>query len=536
MWGPEPLCLDARETTISEMSAETLNAELRLAERGAADGQRDFPPSDEARPSPTEALVLSKIDATLNYHSNAMLGVGSGQDFTTLPEDLAALAAEPQTILSQFRAKKARAQSAVGLELKHAQTDFAAAYRDYRAFRIQHGLTDSEPRYDDVIWRKIFWLALMFIVEVAANGWVIGQAAPGGLVQGWTTALMISVLVVLTGTLVGLGPWRYLNYRGADGKGGLHKIWAIPAMIVGVGLLTLFAFYVAHYRYALSHTTLDAPIPDNILTEIATRPFQPFEQLESLVLFVIAMLIGVFAIVRGAYWDEPYPGYGARHRKLEEARERSREIAQTLAHHVDAAKQECDMALLQVGEQSTNQVGALRQAIARTQDNAAEWDFTAAEALNVGREAIAIYRQANVEHRSSAPPAAFKKDPYASMRPPTSTQVLDSLQKNFARATANITQCKSQIAGARAQLEAEYHSFYDDELTPFLKQIEDSAHANARMEFVDESNPLLTEKGADGRAKAKAKPQPAPRPVEIDDEDDDEPDAPKPLWFTRASR
>jgi hypothetical protein len=514
------------------MSAETLDAELRLTERGAADGQKNFPPSEETRLSPTEALVVSRIDATLNQHSNAMLGVGSGQDFTTLPEDLAALAAEPQTILSQFRAKKARSQSAVGLELKHAQSDFARAYRDYRAFRIQHGLLDSEPRYDDVIWRKIFWLALMFIVEVAANGWVIGQAAPGGLVQGWTTALMISVLVVLTGTLVGLGPWRYLNYRGADGRGSLHRIWAIPCMIIGAGLLLLFAFYVAHYRYALSHTTLDAPIPDNILTAIGTRPFEPFQQLESLVLFVIALLIGIFAVIRGAYWDEPYPGYGARHRKLEEARERSREIAQTLAHHVDAAKQECDAALIQVGETSQNHVGALRQAIARTQDNAAAWDFTAASAMEVGREAIARYRNANLQTRTASPPVSFKKNPYAGMQPPTSTQILDNLQKAFSRATANITACKSQIAGARAQLEAEYHSFYDDELTPFLKQIEDAAHADARMEFISEDNPLLLEKKP---AKGKAK----PRPVEVDDDDDDdEPQAAqnKPLWFTRAAR
>jgi hypothetical protein len=468
---------------------------------------------------------VNRIDAALNQHSNAMLGVGSGQDFTTLPQDLEALATEPQTALSQFRAKKARAQNAVGLELQHAQTDFARAYRDYRAFRIQHGLTDSEPRYDDVVWRKVFWLALMFIVEVAANGWVIGQASPGGLVQGWTTALMISILVVLTGTLVGMGPWRYLNYRGADGRGSLHKIWAIPTAIVGCAMLLLFAFYIAHYRYALSHTSLDAPVPDNILTAIATRPFEPFQQLESLVLFSVALLIGIFAVARGAYWDEPYPGYGPRHRKLEEARERTFEIAQTLAREVDAAKQAADAALLSLNEESVNAVGALRQAIARTQDNAAAWDFTVAEALAIGREAIGIYRDANRQTRSAPAPAAWKKDPFGGQVPPTSAQVLDKLQKSFQRATANITACKSQIAGARAQLEAEYHSFYDDELTPFLKNIEDNAHANARTEFAEQ--PAIGAK----QAKAIAK------PVEVEEvEEEDEDEAPRPIWHRWAAR
>jgi len=59
-------------------------------------------------------MVVSRVDAVLSQSSNEMLGVGSVQDFTTLPQDLEALAGEPQTILTQFRAKKARAQSAVG--------------------------------------------------------------------------------------------------------------------------------------------------------------------------------------------------------------------------------------------------------------------------------------------------------------------------------------------------------------------------------------------------------------------------------------
>jgi len=67
--------------------------------------------------------------------------------------------------------------------------------------------------------------------------------------------------------------------------------------------------------------------------------------------------------------------------------------------------------------------------------------------------------------------------------------VLQTLTSAFSRATANITACKSQLAGARAQLEAEYHSFYDDELTPFLKNIENNATVAVRGEFADVQRP-----------------------------------------------
>ncbi len=480
-----PARAQAREGAISNLTAEQLDNELKLRERGAADGRKNIPDSDETELSAVEAMIVSRVEGAITQRSNQVLGVGSGQDFTTLPQDLEALASEPQTILTQFRAKKARAQSAVGLELTSAQTDFARAYRDYRAFRIEHKLTETEPDYDTVFWRKVFWLAVLFVIEVAANGWIIGQASPGGLVQGWSTALMISVLVVLTGALIGAGPWRYLNYRGADGNGRAHRIWAIPAFAVGGALLLLFAFYIAHYRFALSHSSLDAPVPDNILTSIATSPFAPFQQLESLLLFVIALLIGIFSVARGAHWDDPYPGYGPRHRRMENARERAEDIAQRLSHDIDEAKEGADRALAAIASQSTGAVSALRQAIARTQDNAAAWDFTAAQMITEGRDAMETYRNANRVARTSRPPAYFAEDAFDDIEPPSSSEVLEGLTSAFARATTNITACKSQIAGARAQLESEYHSFYDDELAPFLKGITDSANVNVRGEFGD---------------------------------------------------
>lgn len=468
---------------MSHLTANQLAGELKLRERGAADGRKDAPAAGDRELSATEAMIVARVNGALKQRSNEMLGVGSGQDFTTLPQDLEALASEPQTLLTAFRAKKARAQSSVSLELNNAHTDFARAYRDYRAFRIQHSLTETEPDYDNVFWRKVFWLALLFVVEVAANGWMIGQASPGGLVQGWTTALMISVLVVLTGSLIGAGPWRYLNYRGADGGGVAHRIWAVPAFAVGCALLLLFAFYIAHYRYVLSRTDLDAPVPDNILTSIATTPFQPFQQLESLLLFVIALLIGIFAVARGAHWDDPYPGYGPRHRRMEAARERAEDIAMRLSEEIDEAKEVADEAMSAMAAKSTEQVNALRRAISRTQDNAAAWDYTSKQIIAEGRDAIDIYRDANRETRGSRAPAYFEQNPFEHTKPPSSAQVLEQLTSAFARATANITACKSQLAGARAQLEAEYHSFYDDELTPFLKGVADNATVAVRGEF-----------------------------------------------------
>jgi hypothetical protein len=154
-----------------------------------------------------------------------------------------------------------------------------------------------------------------------------------------------------------------------------------------------------------------------------------------------------------------------------------------LSHDIDAAKAEADAALGSIASKSQELVGALRRAIMRTQDNAAAWDYTTAAILTAGRDGIDAYREANSAARSTPAPAYFTRDAFADAKPPSSSEVLDNLTNAFSRATSNITACKSQLAGARAQLEAEYHSFYDDELTPFLKRIADTATVTVRGEF-----------------------------------------------------
>lgn len=206
---------------------------------------------------------------------------------------------------------------------------------------------------------------------------------------------------------------------------------------------------------------------------------------------------------------------------MEDARERVQELAVGLSHDVDEAKQVADAALADITTKSTEWVGGLRRAIANTQDNAADWDFTAANLVAEGRDAMEIYRAANRAARKDRPPAYFATDAFARIQVPSSTVVLEGLTKAFSRATANITACKSQLAGARAQLEAEYHSFYDDELAPFLKNIENAATVNVRSEFDDVAN---LEPALEKRRRASAAKQVEAEALELDsaDEDDEE--------------
>lgn len=133
----------------------------------------------------------------------------------------------------------------------------------------------------------------------------------------------------------------------------------------------------------------------------------------------------------------------------------------------------------------------MARSIARIQVNAAILDSTRTQILSEGGDAIELYHGANRKARSTREPAYFVDDAFMDAAPPSNAEMLEDLTSALGRATANVNQCKSQIAGARAQLEAEYHSFYDDELLPFLKGIADAASVSVRTEFVD---PLFEQK------------------------------------------
>ena len=131
----------------------------------------------------------------------------------------------------------------------------------------------------------------------------------------------------------------------------------------------------------------------------------------------------------------------------------------------------------EIAIKSQQHVDALRQAVARTQANAAIWDSTVPQVLSDGGDAIELYRGADRKKaRSTREPAYFVEDAAPSSRA--------AILEDLSAALAN-TARKSRIAGVRAQVEAEYLSFYDAELLPFLRGIADAASVSARTEFSD---------------------------------------------------
>jgi hypothetical protein len=166
-----------------------------------------------------------------------------------------------------------------------------------------------------------------------------------------------------------------------------------------------------------------------------------------------------------------------------EQRDRTEELALSLSDEVDRAKDEADAAMAQVTQKAQSTIGGLRDALSRAENGGEGWDRNNAELIAEGRAALELYRDANANARTTPEPGYFNDDPFRAMTPPSGASVIASLESALARSTQKITQTKSQLAGARAQLEAEYQSFYEDELSPYLKTMSGDAAKRVRDEF-----------------------------------------------------
>ena len=154
-----------------------------------------------------------------------------------------------------------------------------------------------------------------------------------------------------------------------------------------------------------------------------------------------------------------------------------------LAVEIDGARAAANAEFTEVSAKAQQGVGALQDALARARENGAEWDRQAGALIAIGREAIEIYRTANRSKRNTPAPRHFSQDPFESVKPVASAALIAALETALPKAVSTNIQFKSQLAGARAQLETEYKAFYSDELTPFLKTISNTATARVRDEI-----------------------------------------------------
>ena len=225
--------------------------------------------------------------------------------------------------------------------------------RDYTAFCLKHQLDEREPRYPDSMIFHWSIVGLLFLGESMANSYFFAQGTDFGLLGGFFQAVLVSAVNVGVALLFGQYALRYFWHYQKTWKylaGGMLLLYVIFA--IGFNLL------VAYYRVALE---ID---PDNAariaFSLIWPNPFA-IGNFDAAILLFIGIIISVLALIKSLTSDDPYPGFGATHRRQENARKKYDHLWERLNGELDGLLEQERLELLSACRDARTHIESYRE-------------------------------------------------------------------------------------------------------------------------------------------------------------------------------
>ena len=388
-------------------------AHHRIREEGQRRGKRNQPSPDEKLPDEIYRKIESWIrkraldckeevgkyinDELANLHE-----IRSSWERQNPEIDLDAL------VTQRCQDLQAKADQSVS-DLDGKRADYEEAARDLKNFRQRHRLSRVAhfPSSQLAHW---LWVPVAMIMESFAGANLLGSVSQGGVIEGWMVAVVLTVVNVLLGIWAGRA-WRFTCY-----EWGFVKLLAYAQGALCAAAALVWNDVAGHVRdiYVLAENTGELEALDEAFATawrtMIERPL-PWESLPSAGLAVVGIAVFVLTAYKSYTADDPFPGYGARHRKVEDLRGRYKDDLNDALEDLGSTRNEVDVAIDEIkdryemdraGWKST--LDRLRMVVDDYPVNLRQYDKDLAYLL-------AAYRAANLAARTADPPPFFDIEP-----------------------------------------------------------------------------------------------------------------------------
>ncbi len=411
---------------IKAPSAKSLIERFRLRERGRERGLLDRPPHRQRTLDEIEIEVVDhcrklRADRRDDYreHCAALEGRLRGKSGGASVED-----GHAGDACGKMKRALERERTEIEGVRKRAQT----AISELNAFKLRHG-RESDAKIPDSPVLALGILAVLVVVETLINALFLGLNLEGGIFQGFSYAILISILnVVALGFVAAWGLRRTRHVSPGVKASGAGVLITVITAAFALNLL------FAHYREAVER---DAELPAGaaVLDGAAARnaagaqePCSAIARADSraLCLFLespfvlggfyayLLLMVGLLMFAAGAIdWfklDDPYPGYGARERHWRAAKEALDDEHQDLSKEIGAIHDEALRrergGFIDPAQTQELAMDAYHQ-LKRRHDSLCNY---ASDLAQNCATAINLYREANRMARSQPEPAAWAED------------------------------------------------------------------------------------------------------------------------------
>ncbi len=455
-------------------SVTELVEQFRLKERARDRGRDNQPPHDSPRLDIPETEVVEHCRDLFTDRLTEWNGHrASFEERTRRLETAGAEEANCDSRVEQACLDMKEAVDEEETDLEQLARNAQQAIGDMHAFRREEGLEGRASDYPDNRWLLGGVLASLVLLETLVNGLFFGANVEGGMIAGTSYAVLVSVLNVVALGLLGSHALRKTRHREP-----LQKMtgWTVLGLVAAVALS--FNLLVAHYREALAIDYPPEPaagVTDSALAdggvEVCWRgPDETDADQEALCLFArhpfrlggfysyLLLLIGVsFWLLGVADWfklDDPYPGYGQRDRRRRRA---EGELSDRRAEVLESLKGIHDGAVDDLARGFTDPLDSWRLALddfgrlERMNRDLAEFAVSLEASV---RGALDIYRNVNVEYRTTPEPSAWRSPWAAEWDVPEAP----ATEQNVTRRKPEVEKMSSRLRAAlqdrRSKLEA----------------------------------------------------------------------------------
>ena len=211
----------------------------------------------------------------------------------------------------QFQNKLNAIKDSISPDLKSAKLQIQDLQNQVKVFKENNNL-HREASYPDSYNYHFFLILAVILGESLLNTFLFAEGSDLGLLGGWGTAVIISIINVLLGFFVGAfivkqaysihQPQKSFGYVG-------FGIWGL----IAIG----FNLAVGHVRQLF-----EAELYENAYTvgwqSLMNSPLG-IDDFQSWMLVMIGMFCAIVGLYDGLRIDDPYPGYGKISRKLNTA-------------------------------------------------------------------------------------------------------------------------------------------------------------------------------------------------------------------------
>jgi hypothetical protein len=377
-----------------------LSANLRINKRAQEHAAQERPTSSSQFPDDVELDIEDELDrrarkATEEYQAQRDLYDGRIRGAVVSGDQRVLVDAAGENAIADFKAETLNNLNRLHVLQEHV----AQSESEFREFRSLNNLT-RPARINEHGGRTWLVLALIIVGESILNGQFFAQGSEAGMIGGVIQAVVLSALNVGAATLYAFWLLPQLFHRRFSRKA--LGILGSLLFLLWLGFLNLA---IGHFRDLFVERAGDVTMA-TFLERLLDAPFA-LRDVESGLLVMLGIGLGIGAMIKVALFQDLYPGYARLGRRRQDAIDR-----------FTSAQELCLVELVKLRDQAVADMTAAIEAISRAQYEL-EMAMTGRQRLHNNFVAhlgelskthsrlISEYRQANTAHRKTPPPQFF---------------------------------------------------------------------------------------------------------------------------------